>query len=177
MSLESVTAVAGFVTAFASIVLAYLTQVLARETERLRIDSSSAQIIASLQPSPWSMRHFDLVISNMGKATAFDIVINMTPDLVENESRQQGRNPLPKISVLMPNQFMKSSFSDFDHIKHTVFKLDISWATKPKSSFRDKLIYEINTEEFSAISRLGAESPLHSISDELTKIGKFIRKN
>lgn len=61
------------VTAMATGVLAWVTWVLARETRRMANATHEPHVVVTLEPSPWSIIHTDLVIQNTGNGTAYDI--------------------------------------------------------------------------------------------------------
>jgi formate hydrogenlyase subunit 3/multisubunit Na+/H+ antiporter MnhD subunit len=69
------------VTAAATIALGFFTWVLARETKRLSRATAQAHVVATLEPNPWSVKHYDLVVANTGNAAAHDVVVSFTPDL------------------------------------------------------------------------------------------------
>ena len=92
------------ITAIATAVLTFVTWVLAKETKRLGDATSAPHVVVTLQPSPWSVIHTDLVIQNAGTGTAYDIVVTIDPPLKLERQGAESVMPVRSLSVLKPGQ-------------------------------------------------------------------------
>ncbi len=156
------------VTMAATIVLAWFTFVLARATRRLARASSQPLVSAAIQPNIWSMMHSDLVVHNSGNAPAYDVVVEITPEPKQADSRGTSEPPLRNISILRPGQEMKSFYTDIGSVLDEEFKIKLSWKCHPKSRTRESVSYCHHLPR--GISRLGAWSPEIEIAESLKRL-------
>lgn len=163
------------VTAVATFFLWRVTQVLARETTRMVEASSQPHIVATLDPNRWSMRHFDLNVSNSGNGTAYDISIEFDPPLENGDARKRKEIPLKRISVLKPSQSMSSYLSDFGPLEGKIYTVTISWRRNTKSVVREENVYTLSMGDLQGISRLGND-PLVQIADHVKKLQEDLKQ-
>jgi len=157
------------VTAVATFFLWRVTKVLAYETTRMVEANSQPHVVATLDVNRWSMRHFDVNVSNTGNGTAYDISIDFSPSLQNGEGRGEKEIPLRKISVLKPGQEIGSYLSDFTPLKDKIYKVTITWRRNMKDAMREENIYLLNMQNIDGISRLGND-PLVQIADHVKKL-------
>lgn len=157
------------VTAIATIFLWRVTQVLARETTRMVDASSQPHVVATLDPNLWSMRHFDLNVNNTGNGTAYDILVDFDPPLVNGEGRENKDVPLKRISVLKPGQGLSSYISDFRSLEDKVFTVTISWRRNASSAVREQNTYTLDMGYVHGISMLG-NNPQVQMANHIKKL-------
>uniref|UniRef100_B0T0V6 Uncharacterized protein n=1 Tax=Caulobacter sp. (strain K31) TaxID=366602 RepID=B0T0V6_CAUSK len=159
------------VTAVATFFLWRVTKVLAIETKRMADANSRPQIVATLEPNQWSLRHADLVIANTGNATAFDIGIQFDPPIANGEARgDEMPIPLQNISVLKPGQSISSYLSEFGPLLEISFSVSIEWLTDPSSKERGKITYTLDMRPIASITQLGTINPLVQIAEQVKKM-------
>lgn len=167
---ESIVAISGTATAFATIALAVLTWVLARATNSMARATSSPNVVASLDINEWSFLHLDLVVHNTGNASAFDVSVTFTPPLPFMSLAEKEDMPFGKISILRPNQTLKSSVNDWHTVKMNVYKVEIRWKRSPTSVHDEVNSYDINLAALGKVSRLGSGSPAVQIAEQVKKL-------
>lgn len=166
------------VTAIATIFLWRVTQVLARETTRMVEASSQPHVVATLDPNRWSMRHFDLNVSNTGSGTAYDISVEFNPPLENGEGRGPKEVPLKRISVLKPGQGMSSYLSDFGPLEGKSYTVTISWRRNASNAAREQNTYTLNMGDLQGISMLGNDPQVQianhvkKLQEDFAKIGR-----
>ena len=153
------------VTMFATIVLAWFTFVLARATRQLARASEEPRVTATIQPNLWSMMHCDFIVENSGNAPAYDVVVAITPEPEQHQSRGNSEPPLRNISVLRPGQEMKSFLSDFESVADEEFKIEITWKRHPRQRKNETISYIHRLPK--GIGRLGAWSPEIQMAEAL----------
>lgn len=162
--------ISGTVTAVATIALAVLTWVLARATNLMARATSSANVVASLDVNQWSFRHLDLVVHNTGNAAAYDVTVAFTPPLPFMSEAEKDDTPFGKISVLRPNQLLKSSVNDWQSVGKEVYRVEVKWKRAPASRRLEVNAYDINLAALGKVSRLGAGSPEVQIAEQIKKL-------
>lgn len=158
------------VTAVATIFLWRVTQLLARETTRMAEAASQPQVVATLDPNRWSMRHFDLNVDNTGNATAYDIEIVFDPPLENGEARTGLSDiPLGRISVLKPGSGLSSYLCEYSLVENKSYEVTVSWRRHPQNDERERIVYTLDMTDRIGISRLG-DDPLVQIANHVKKI-------
>lgn len=155
------------VTAVATFLLWRVTIVLAKETKRMVDASAQPHVVATIEPNRWSMMHFDLHVSNTGNATAYDVKVVFTPEIVVD-----GRSttmPLSDINILMPGAELSSFLRGFKDVTDKDYEVAVSWKKAPSDSVREKIAYHINFAHFRGLSRLGRD-PVVQVADEVKKM-------
>jgi hypothetical protein len=174
MTLESLVGfledISGTVTAIATIALAVLTWVLARATNLMAKATSSANVVASLDVNQWSFRHFDLVVHNTGNAAAFDVTVKFTPPLPFASKAEMDETPFGKISIMRPDQTLKSSVNDWQTVGKEVYRVEVKWKRTPTSRRTEVNAYDINLAALGKVSRLGAGTPEVQIAEQIKKL-------
>ena len=167
------TLLATFVVAFATYALVRITRTLASETRRMADESARPHIVATIEPSQWSLIHSDLVIQNTGKATAYDVRVGFAPELRRHSEHAGAKDepmPFESISVLKPD----TKFSSFIGTTKPFFEIDyevcISWKRDARSSEREENIYTFSMKAMKGMTRLGAATPLTQIAEEIKHI-------
>lgn len=162
------------VTAIATFFLWRVTKLLAIETERMAKATAQPHIVATLDPNRWSMRHFDINVSNTGNATAYDIHISFDPPLENGEARTGVQEiPLRKISVLKPGQGMSSYLCEFNLLQEKRFTVTISWKQLAGAPAREENTYDFDMADHDGISRLG-DDPVVEIATHLKHLDESL---
>lgn len=156
------------VTAFASVALVGATYALMRATGRLADVSSQPMVVATLEPSIWDMSLIELVIANTGNASAFNIKISFTPDLTKEG--EHGNYVVNEISLLRPDQSIKSFLSEANAFLNREFHVEASWQKHPESSQRDAIAYSLDMRNYANQRRLGAVTPEVQIAQQLKRL-------
>lgn len=158
------------VTAVATIFLWRVTQLLARETSRMAQAMSQPQVVATLDPNRWSIRHFDLNVDNTGNATAYDIEIEFDPPLKNGEARTSLPDiPFGKISVLKPGHGLSSYLCEYALVEKMTYKVTVSWRRHPQKDERERIFYTLDMIDKLGVSRLG-DDPFVQIANHVKKI-------
>lgn len=158
------------VTAVATIFLWRVTQLLARETTRMAQATSQPQVVATLDPNRWSMRHFDLNVDNTGNATAYDIEIVFDPPLNNGEARTGLPDiPFGRISVLKPGHGLSSYLCEYALVEKKTYKVTVSWRRHPQNDQRERIAYTLDMTDRLGVSQLG-DDPLVQIANHVKKI-------
>lgn len=165
-----VTAIAAILTAVATFFLWRVTKLLAAETKRMVDASVQPHVVVTLEPNMWAAFHFDINISNVGNAAAYDIEINFDPPLINAKHRKQRAIPFNKVSVLKNGQSLISNICEYEQLKDKVFKVTVSWTKKVGDSSRQVHEYNYDMSSFDGVSYLGARNPLTQIAEQIKKI-------
>jgi len=160
-------AVGTLVTAVATFFLWRVTKTLAVETRRMADASAQPHIVATIVPSPWSMMHAELHVSNTGNATAYNIQIIFDPPIDLPEKRKGDPMPLHSVSVLKPGQEISSYLSEFTNILDTNFTVTTSWVRTPKKAVREENTYNLDMNTLKGIVKLGSGDPMIQIAQQL----------
>lgn len=166
-----IAALGAIVTAIATAGLWRQTSVLAVETRRMVEAAARPQVVANLRPNQWAMMYADLVISNTGNATAFDIQISFDPPLETEDMKESGfPAPLQSISVLDPEESLSAFVGEFAAIVDTVFRITVSWKRHPDATEREELSYSLATKHLDGIGRLGSADAMTQIAEQVKKL-------
>lgn len=165
-----ITAAGSIATAFATVFLWRVTKALAVETKRMAEASSHPQVVASIEPNRWSIRHADIRVANTGNAAAFDIRISFDPPLAREGRRAERPIPLQRISILRPGQEMVCDLSEFSSLLERKFTVSTSWIGTPGAADREVLSYEIDMSDYAGWGTLGAADPLVQIAQDVKKL-------
>lgn len=164
------------VTAAATFALWRVTRVLAKETEALAKLTSQPFVVCNLESSTVDATAFNLTLRNTGNATAFDIVLNVSPPLPQPDGLPSGKAEIARtVSMLPPGNALTLKIAMGHQIHDKIFTADISWARLPKSNSREGLEYT-----FSAMDGFQAgviTNGVHHVVEELRKLNQHIRKS
>lgn len=172
----SITIISTIVTATATVFLWKFTRVLAIETKNLAEATQQPQVVANLELNKSSNIHWDLIISNTGNSTAFDITITFDPPLSRDQPHQDREIPLQHVSLLRPNQMVSSYLCKFASLKGNNYRVNIEWRRSPEQPYRDRLSYIIKMTDIEGSIYIGPRDPLIQISRELKKMEETITK-
>jgi len=159
----------GVATAFATVALVYFTRVLARETRRLSDATSQPLVVATIEPNEWSMMHIDLRIENTGNAPAFDVMTFIDPPIGQPDKSSKGGQGMDAIDVLRPSQFISSFVAEAKEVLHSEFSIKVTWKKHPSAADVEEIRYRIDMKKWEKLSRLGPQSPLHQIAEQLKR--------
>lgn len=162
--------IAALVTAVSTFFLWRVTRMLAVETKKMAESASQPHIVITLEPTDVSVNHFNMVISNTGNATAYNIISDITPSINDKPI------PFQNVSVLKPGDSIKSFFTSFFEIKNKEFKITTTWLKKPESKDRISNSYIFDIGSYTNLSVLGDMNPLLTVSKEIKKISENINK-
>jgi hypothetical protein len=165
--------VAAVVTAFGTVVLGAFTIVLARETKRLADVGEQPNIIVTFEPNRHSLLHLDMHVENTGTATAYEVEINIAPELHFGKGDVARAIPLKNISLLKSKQSLSSYFADWAELEPKAFTVTTSWLRRPKAATREQLSYKVDLEQLRGISRLGSD-PAVDTAKATTKIAEGV---
>lgn len=160
----------GWVTALATVVLALLTLALVLATNRMARASSSAHVVANIEPNKWSIRHMDLVVQNCGSAPAYSVEIDFDPNIENTDHRKGSPLPLSKLSLVRPGQVFRSSLASYDDVKSQLFNVNLSWKLHPNGRKIARLSYTLNMDAYLGYGLLGGGDPLVEISKQLKNL-------
>lgn len=162
--------IAALVTAVSTFFLWRVTRMLAVETKKMAESASQPHIVITLEPTDVSVNHFNMVISNTGNATAYNIISDITPSINDKPI------PFQNVSVLKPGDSIKSFFTSFFEIKNKEFKITTTWLKNPESKDRISNSYIFDIGSYTNLSVLGDMNPLLTVSKEIKKISENINK-
>ncbi|MGJ7057379.1 hypothetical protein [Morganella morganii] len=162
--------IAALVTAVSTFFLWRVTRMLAVETKKMAESASQPHIVITLEPTDVSINHFNMVISNTGNATAYNIISDITPSINDKPI------PFQNVSVLKPGDSIKSFFTSFFEIKNKEFKITTTWLKKPESKDRISNSYIFDIGSYTNLSVLGDMNPLLTVSKKIKKISENINK-
>ncbi|TPL81722.1 hypothetical protein FJ950_22920 [Mesorhizobium sp. B2-3-14] len=158
------------VTAAATIALGFFTWVLAKETKRLSMATAQAHVVATLEPNPWSVKHYDLVVANTGNAAAHDVVVSFTPDLEERDGGLHIGRPLRHLSVLKPGQSLSCYAGAYETFGEKTYQVSTGWIHHPADRNRQSLSYELSMRDYADFGHLGARTPFVQMAEQIEKI-------
>jgi hypothetical protein len=159
------------VTALATIVLAVVTTVLARETKRLSDATSQPNVVVTLEPSPWSIIHTNLVFQNTGTGAAYDIEVKFDPPLILGPRKGSTEMPVRSLSVLKPNSSFSVFLQGFEKLNEQVVTVEVSWLRSPRLKKREGHTYILNLlKDYENWGQLGGAPPEIQIAREIKKI-------
>ena len=159
------------VTAVATIVLAYVTTTLARETKRLSDATSQPSVVVTLEPSPWSIIHTNLVLQNTGTGMAYDIETEFDPPLHLEAEGKATEMPVRSLSVLKPNSSFSVFLNGFEKLHEQVVQVKVSWRRSPQSKRREGHSYVLNLRsDYDKWGQLGGPPPEIQIATEMKKL-------
>lgn len=173
--------IAASATAIATGVLVAVTWILAKETRKLAEATSAPRVIATLEPSPWSIIHTNLVLQNAGTGTAYDIKAEFNPalkmdregEIIDLESRS--------LSVLKPGSSFSLFLRGFQNLDKHVVDVTVSWSRVPGGGVREVNSYRLDlVSDYDSWGQLGGPPPLIQISQDIKKFReeftKFVRR-
>ena len=165
------TDIGSIVTAIATVVLVFATAVLARETKRLSDATSQPSVVVTLEPSPWSIIHTNLVFQNTGTGTAYDIEAEFDPPLRSQNRGVQIEMPLRSLSVLKPGGSFSTFLDGFENLNEQVVNVKVSWRRTPTSKKREQHTYLLNLRsDYENWGQLGGPPPEFQIASEMKKL-------
>lgn len=165
------------VTAVATIVLAGVTAVLVRETKRLSDATTQPHVVATLEPSPWSIIHTNLVLQNTGTGTAYCIEMGFDPPLQLERNGQEISMPIRTLSVLKPGASFSVFLTGFEKLNEQVVNVRVSWLRKPGAKAREGHSYVLDLiKDYDNWGQLGGAPPLIQIAQDMRKIREAVSK-
>jgi hypothetical protein len=165
------TLVAAVVTAIATALLWRVTGVLARETTRLADATGQPQIVAVIRANQWTLMYADLIVTNSGNASAFDIEVAFDPPLRSGHEGEETHDlPLKHLSILRPGESLSSDIGQSYPLLEQRCKVTTSWLRRPDSILRESLTYDFCYGDIRGSSQLGAADPLVQIADQIKHI-------
>lgn len=173
---QAATLVSALVTMFATVVLAVVTWVLAKETKRLADATSAPHVIATLDPSPWSIIHTNLVLHNSGTGPAYDVEVRFDPPLTIERAGVTAM-PLRGLSLLKPDGSFSVFLRGFEKLDEKVFQVNVSWLRHPSAKTREAVAYTLNLQrDYQDWGQLGGPPPEIQMSRDLKKIRESIER-
>lgn len=161
-------AAADIVIGLATVALVGVTWALAIQTKNLADRSASAHVVATIEPNQWLINHTDIIVANTGNAAAYDIQVSFDPAPATQE--YQKGVPLRSISVLKPAQQLSSYLCEFAAITNKTFSVKVQWRASPGAKNVEVNSYSFSMDQFDGVSRLGAESPLVQIAEQVKQM-------
>ena len=163
------------VTALATIALWRVTRVLAKETEALAKLTSQPFVVGSLESSSVSSNAFNLTLRNTGNATAFDIVLEITPPIPNFDGSIPSEKFIRRtVSMLPPQNPLTLQVAMGPDIHDKKFEAIVSWSRRPKEDARESLTYVFSPLD--GFQGGVVTKSAHHIAEELEKIRKHIGK-
>jgi len=161
--------------AVGTIVLAAVTALLAWYTKRLADVTMRPSVVATLEPSRWSVIHFDLHLENEGTAVAFDIRTVFDPPIELDGVKKGGEPPFQEVSILRSGQRMTSFVAAYAALEGRRFSVNVSWARKPGSPKREGVSYAYDMKSFAGVSTLGTD-PAVQVAQELKNLSELFQR-
>nr|WP_314264320.1 hypothetical protein [uncultured Moellerella sp.] len=158
--------IAAIVTAVSTFCLWRVTRVLARETKKMAEATSQPHIVITFEPTKVSMNHFNIVISNTGNATAYNITVAIEPSINDRNI------PFKSVSVLKPGDLISSYYTDFNQMNGKVFDISIEWTKTSDSIEKMMNRYSYDIGSYAEISTIGDLDPIGTISKNIKKISQ-----
>jgi len=168
--------VGSIVTAVATIFLWKVTRLLAHETTRMVDAASQPHVVATLDPSPWSVRFFELNVNNTGTGTPYDIQVKFEPPLKNKDNLEGTGSPIDRISVLKPGQGINSYAADYPAVKGVTYQVTVSWRRSAQENSREENAYTLNLSDMENMSRIEGD-PLVKIAEHLKRLQEDNRKH
>ncbi|RYG87063.1 MAG: hypothetical protein EON59_08460 [Alphaproteobacteria bacterium] len=170
------TVVSALGTMLATVVLVAVTWVLAKETKRLADATAAPHVVATLDPSPWSIIHTNLVLHNSGTGPAYDVEARFDPPL-NNERGEVALMPLRGLSLLKPNESFSLFLKGFEKLDEKVFQVNVSWLRSPGAKTREAVAYTLDLRrDYQDWGQLGGSPPEIQMSRDLKKIRESIER-
>jgi hypothetical protein len=168
---------AAAVTAIATIALWRVTRVLAVETAVLAKMTSRPFVVCVLESGASTPRAMNLVFRNTGNATAFDIVLELSPGLQKfNQSATEVEAVSTRgLSLLAPGHSMQIQGVLSTEVHAKKFNATISWAAMPNAAARETLSYSFEPKD--GFRGGWGVKGIHHVADELGKIRERLEKN
>lgn len=169
--------VAAFVTALATIALWHVTRILAVETKVLSSMTSRPFVIFTIESSLADPTAMDAIVSNTGNATAFDVVVNISPPLPKPNGQRPERETDTELnmSLLAPGRSIPNRGVMSRDVYNQNFLIHVSWSSLPGSSLRESTSYSIEARD--GFKGGWGVKGQHQIAEELEKIRKTISKS
>jgi hypothetical protein len=169
--------IAASVTAIATGVLVVVTWILAKETKRLAEATSAPRVVATLEPSPWSIIHTNLVLQNAGTGTAYDIVVEFSPALRLNRQGATVEMAARSLSVLKPGSSFSVFLDGFEKLNEQVVDVRIAWSRAPSTGERESYSYRLDLiRDYDNWGQLGGPPPLIQIAQDMKKLREEVAK-
>jgi hypothetical protein len=158
-------------------VLAVVTAVLARETKRLSDATSQPSVVVTLEPSPWSIIHTNLVLQNTGTGAAYGIEMKFDPPLAIERRGEATEMPIRSLSVLKPNSSFSVFLDGFEKLNEQVVSVEVSWLRSPRAKKREGHSYVLNLlKDYEGWGQLGGPPPLIQIAQDMRKLREHVAK-
>ena len=175
---EHLTLLATLVSAVMAVVITALTRTLASENRMLRKAGTEPDVVAYLLPNPRFVNFLNLVVANVGRGPARNVVVEFIGDLTILQKKGApllAKSKLPILSVLPQDerfvQFFGSflEFSEVDTIPD--FTICVHYQTSKGENRTSTSRASIS--DFLGLTRVG-NSPEHDTAEALQKIAKSI---
>lgn len=157
-----------------TVALAWLTLELLRATNRLAAANNEPNVVVSLEPSPWSVIHADLVIQNTGSGPAFDVRLTFNPPLQRIDDVKDVPLALNAISVLRPNQLLRNLVGRGLPLVDTAYDVKIDCTSSPRSKKRIITRYSLSMGHYEGNIDVNGGAPEYFAARELEKIRKAL---
>jgi hypothetical protein len=175
---DHITLLAASVSAVMAIVVACLTITLATDNRRLRKAGTEPEVVAYLLPDQRHLNMLNLVVANVGRGPARNVVLEFVGDLdtlQKKGARLLARSKLPILPVLPQDERFVQLFGNcldiFDGDQAPPdFTIKVNFETSsgaPKSTTS-----RVSISDFLGVSR--GQSPEHEIAEALKQIAKSI---
>ena len=165
------------VTAIATIALWRVTRVLAVETAVLAKMTSRPFVVCALESSASTPTAMNLILRNTGNATAFDIILQLSPGLQKfNQSATEIEAvSIRKLSLLAPGQSMQIQGVLSTEVYDKKFDAEVSWANLPGALMRENVSYSFEPKD--GFRGGWGVKGIHHVAEELKKIREQLNKN
>jgi hypothetical protein len=138
--------------------------------------TSEPYVVATLEPSRWSIIHMDLVLENSGSGPAFDVQLHFEPPLIRERTDQNHVAPLNNIAVLRAGQTLRDYVGNSAATIKNDYRVTVSWRASPTSSARNSNSYELKLGFYRGMMKLGGNDPEVQIAQETKKLRETIEK-
>lgn len=158
------------VTAVATVLLWKVTKVLATETRKLASMKPRPFVVGTFSSSSASSAALNFSLLNTGDATAFDVVLSVSPSIREPNGAEPKEGSADRIyvNILAPRREVVTKVAFATEIPTQVYKVSVSWLEKPKGTDRQMISYE--TQASDGFGAAWGENGLHQIHKEVEGI-------
>lgn len=175
MSENYTPALSEWIVASATVVLAFLTFFLALYTRQLALAMSRPEVVVSIEPHPPGPILIDIVVSNNGTATAFDVEVDLDPEPIGEIIKSADRRGLKKISVIRPAQVHRCLIARASEFLDTKFVATVSWSKRQGSRRREVRVFNLPMQNFTGLILSAYEDQSYKTASSLKALEMNIK--
>ena len=145
---------------------------LAKELALYRRFLAQPNVVVTIEPSKYEKRKFDMVISNIGNAPAYDVHIIPKHEFVIDEfGHTLNEQAFLSLSLLKPGQHVESTLGEYRYFSDNRLQLDISYCSDDHQKHTKAAMIDIKAQEHVQ----PAQKQQYEIAASLTAIAESLR--